>query len=103
MMLAEFDPMLLIAVNLIFAVVTLLFARTAFIRAFPFIRTGWTAIRAATQHPDFRRDVNLRRVISDGGGFLIGGVIWLVIGVGAVGLGVFFGVQAAWFWLDPPA
>ena len=86
--------MLLATLNAIFAMGALAIATQAARKGIPFVRDGWTMIQAQTSHPDFRYNVERRRAISDGGRFLIGGVLWLVTGAAALAGAVYFGVQA---------
>jgi len=86
--------MLLLALNAIFAGLFLKFARDTFKRALPFLRIGWATISAETQKPDYRHNIESRRVISEGGRFLLGGIVWLGITVILVGFGLFFAYEA---------
>jgi hypothetical protein len=85
--------MLLITVNAIFALGAFGVAMQAAGKALPFIRSGWDALQTQTQHPDFRHNVERRRAISDGGRFLVGGLLWLVTALAALGAGLYFGAQ----------
>lgn len=93
--------MLIAAVNLLFAVVCLLFARMALLRGLPFVRLGWLAVSAAADQA--REQVESRRTVSEGAAFLISGVVWLVLAAGAVLVGVVLGWQGVMLWLDPPS
>jgi hypothetical protein len=84
--------------NLVFAAICFVSAWRALRRGLPFIRLGWQAIDAAVQRPDYRSNVESRRTISEGGNFLIGGLLWLLIGLLGAGIGVFFAAQA----INPP-
>ncbi len=86
--------MLLLTLNAIFAMAAAGIAVQSFRRGIPFVRNGWTVIQTQTQHPDYRVNVERRRAISEGGRFLIGGITWLVISIGAVLATVYFGGQA---------
>jgi hypothetical protein len=63
--------MLLVSLNAIFAFVFLGFAMSAIRRAFPFLNIGWARDRK----------------------FFLAGVAWLISGLVAAGLGVYFIVQ----------
>ncbi|MEO8608251.1 MAG: hypothetical protein ABI690_10235 [Chloroflexota bacterium] len=86
--------MLLASLNAIFATGALAIAMQAVRKGLPFIRSGWAMIQIQTSHPDFRYNVERRRAISDGGRFLVGGVLWLVTGAAALAGAVYFGIQA---------
>ena len=86
--------MLLLALNAIFAGLFFNFARNTFKRAIPFLRTGWATISVETKKPDYRQNVESRQAISEGGRFLIGGMVWMGITLGLIGLAVFFAVEA---------
>ena len=85
--------MLLLALNAIFAGLFLNFARNTFKRAIPFLRIGWESISVETQKPDFRHNVESRQNIREGGRFLIGGIVWMVITLVLIGLGIFFAIE----------
>ncbi len=91
--------MLLTTIHSIFAFIFLSFAVTALRRAYPLWLTGWYAIQAAVQHPDYRHDVESRRAISSGGRFLIGGIFWLLAGLVSGSIGLSFGWQVVRLWL----
>jgi hypothetical protein len=86
--------MLLATLNAIFAMGALGISVQAFRKGLPFIRSGWDTIQTQTRYPDFRYNVERRRAISDGGRFLIGGLLWLVTALAAVIAAVYFGIQA---------
>lgn len=86
--------MLLFTVNTVFAAIFLLAARGALRRALPFLRAGWSAIRTETQKPDYRVNITSRRVISEGGRFLLGGLVWLGIALGSAAYGLLFAWRA---------
>ncbi|MDX1995608.1 MAG: hypothetical protein SF029_24705 [bacterium] len=86
--------MLIFSLNAVFATLFLMAARWAWVRAWPFLRLGWTGIQAETRKPDFRRNIVSRRNISESGRFLLGGLLWAAITLGAVAFGVWFVVQA---------
>jgi hypothetical protein len=85
--------MLLAALNAIFAMGALAIATQAVRKGLPFVRDGWTLIQTQTSHPDFRYNVERRRAISDGGRFLVGGILWLLTGAAAVAGAIYFGIQ----------
>jgi len=87
--------MLILTIDLIFAAVAFGMARAAFSRGWPFMRSGWQIIDAQVQRTsDPRRDVESRRNISDGGSLLIGGVLHLIGGLVAAGVGLYFSLDA---------
>lgn len=86
--------MLLATINAIFAMGALAIAMQAARKGIPFVRDGWRLIQSQTGHPDFRHNVERRRSISDGGRFLVGGVLWLITGAVALAAAIYFGVQA---------
>lgn len=94
--------MLLISVNAVFAFIFGLGARFALIRAIPFLRVGWEGIRAETRKPDYRTNVESRRAINQASNFLLGGVVWLVIAIGAAGFVLFFIASALVILVNPP-
>ena len=88
--------MLLVTLNGAFGAGFLFFAMRAFQRGWPFVKHGWLAMKTNTQIPDFREQVERRRAISEGGQFLIGGLLWLGAGVGSLVAAIYFIAQA---WL----
>ncbi len=86
--------MLIITVNAIFALIFLWFVPGALRRARLFLAAGWGVLRAETQKPDYRERIESRHAISEAGNFLVGGLFWLTAGLVALGLGIFFIVQA---------
>jgi hypothetical protein len=86
--------MLLVTLNAAFGAGFLLFAMNAGRRGWPFAKHGWLLIQAQTAHPDYRENVERRRSISEGGRFLIAGVLWLGASLGSALAGVYFSVQA---------
>jgi hypothetical protein len=86
--------MLIATINAIFAMGAFGIALQAFRKGLPFIRSGWNALQSQTDHPDFRHNVERRRAISDGGRFLLGGLLWLVTALIAFGAILYFGAQA---------
>lgn len=86
--------MLLAVVHAIFALICLWFARAAIRHALPFIRTGWQTIDAEVQKPDYRQAFASQQRISEGGRFLVGGIIWLLIGLVSLGAGILLAAQA---------
>lgn len=77
------------AVTLVFGLVFCLLAWRVLRLALPLIRIGWDAIDAGVQRPDYRKDSRRRRLISEGGMFLMAGLFRLVVGVIGGGLGLF--------------
>ncbi|MBN2470049.1 MAG: hypothetical protein JXN59_04920 [Anaerolineae bacterium] len=77
------------AVTLFFGLVFCLLSWRVLRQAMPLIRVGWDAIDAGVQHPDYRTDSGRRRLISEGGVFLLGGIFRLMVGVFGAGLGLF--------------
>ncbi len=86
--------MLLLTLNAVFAGIFFLAARSALMRALPFLRSGWTVIRLEVRKPDFRQNVESRRTISSASNFLIGGLFWMMIALGTAGLGLVFAFRA---------
>lgn len=86
--------MLLGMVNALFALAAFFLAQRALLRGWPFVKTGWLAIQTQAQHPDVRENVFRRMAASEGGRFFLGGIIWLLIGIGATLAGLYFMVQA---------
>jgi len=86
--------MLLVAVNALFAMGASAIALQAARKGLPFVRSGWAAIQTQTAHADFRQNVERRRAISDGGRYLLGGLLWLVTALAALIAAVYFGTQA---------
>lgn len=85
--------MLLLALNGIFAVIFFAFARRAVGRAWPFLKLGWSVVDREVKKSDYRQNVESRRIISQAGMFLIGGVLWLLAGMVSGGLSVYFSVE----------
>jgi hypothetical protein len=90
--------MLLITLNSVFALVFLSFAREAARRGLPLIRAGWLAIRTQAAQPDHRQHSERRRLISEGGQFVIGGLLWLLAAAISAAAGLYFAVQAVRLW-----
>ncbi len=90
--------MFLLTVNALFAAGAFAIAMQAVRKGLPFIRSGWDAIQTQTSHPDFRLNVERRRAISDGGRFLLGGLIWLVTALIAFAAAIYFGLEAFRQW-----
>lgn len=86
--------MLLLTVNALFAMGAFAIALQAVRKGLPFIRSGWDAIQTQTSYPDFRYNVERRRAISDGGRFLLGGLLWLLTALAAFAGAIYFGSQA---------
>jgi hypothetical protein len=86
--------MFLLTVNALFAAGAFAIAMQAMRKGLPFIRSGWDAIQTQIGHPDFRYNIERRRAISDGGRFLVGGLLWLVTALVAFAAAVYFGLEA---------
>ena len=86
--------MLLMLLNVIFAGLFLSFARHAFRRAVPFLRIGYAAVSVEVQKPDYRTNIDSRQAISEGGRFLMGGMLWLLIMVMSLAIALFFAIEA---------
>jgi hypothetical protein len=86
--------MLILTLNAAFAALFAAGARLALTRAVPFLRAGWIAIAAGVRQPDYRAHVESRRLISEGGAFVIGGIAWGAIGIGALILALTFALRA---------
>jgi hypothetical protein len=85
--------MIAIMLNGAFGAGFLAFAFSALRRGWPFARSGWLAIQTSTADPAFRQSAERRRAISEGGRFLVAGLMWLGAGVGSVALGAYFTLQ----------
>lgn len=85
--------MILLTLNAVFAAAFVIAGRNAARRGWPFVRHGWTLVQAHAGAPDARRNVERRRVIGEGGRFLIGGLLWLGAGAVELAAGVYFAVQ----------
>ena len=90
--------MFLLTVNALFAAGAFAIAMQAVRKGLPFIRSGWDAIQTQTGYPDFRVNVERRRAISDGGRFLLGGLLWLLTALLAFAAAVYFGLEALRQW-----
>lgn len=86
--------MLLVTLNAVFAAAAFFLAQRAIMRGWPFLRTGWMAVRSQSSQPDFRENVVRRLAISEGGRFLVGGCGWLLIGCIAFAVALYFGLLA---------
>lgn len=86
--------MILIILNSAFAVGLFFFSMRAVQQGWPFLKHGWLMMQTQTSDPDFRYNVERRRAISEGGRFLIGGIMWLVAGIGAFVAAIYFSLQA---------
>lgn len=84
--------------NAIVGAVLLSFAPKAFQRGWPYMRHGWLAIQVAMSWPEARTHVESRRAISEGTWFIIGGLLWLGAGIGAVIAGLYLS-WLAWDFL----
>ncbi|MEZ4669206.1 MAG: hypothetical protein R3E39_14965 [Anaerolineae bacterium] len=87
--------MLIVTINAIFGAGCLFFAQRAARRGWPFLRTGWMAVQSNASQPDFRVNVFRRRAISEGGRFLIGGLLWLAAALVGFLLALYF-TRLAW-------
>jgi hypothetical protein len=85
---------LLVTLNALFGVGFFYFALRSARRGWPFLRAGWLAVQTGASHPDFRYNVEHRRTISEGGLFLIGGLLWLLASGGALLGALYFSWQA---------
>lgn len=86
--------MLAITLNAAFGAGCLFFALRAFRLGWPFLRDGWLAIRAQANQGAAPLNIEQRRLVSEGGRFLIGGVLWLGAGIIGALAGIYFTVQA---------
>ncbi len=77
------------AITLIFGLVFCLLSWRVLRLALPLVRVGWDAIDAGVQRPGYRQDMERRRLISEGGAFLLAGIFRLMVGVFGAGLGLF--------------
>jgi hypothetical protein len=85
-------------INLVFAGIFLWLAWRTLPRSFTFLRLGWLLIRTQSEKPGFREavraDVETRRAISIGGGYVLGGMVWLAGGLIFTGLGLLLAFEA---------
>ncbi len=86
--------MLLVTLNGAFAAGFFFFAMRALKQGWPFLKHGWLMMQTQTSHEDYRFNVERRRAISEGGRFLIGGILWLVGGVAALIGSLYFSAVA---------
>ncbi len=86
--------MILIILNGAFAAGLFFFSMRAVRQGWPFLKHGWLMMQTQTSDPNFRQDVERRRSISDGGRFLIGGILWLAAGMAAFVAAIYFTIQA---------
>lgn len=86
--------MLIVTINALFGAGCLFFAQRAFMRGWPFLRTGWMAVQANASQPDFRVNVFRRLAISEGGRFLLGGLFWLASALVGLIAAVYFSLMA---------
>ena len=86
--------MIISTLNAIFATAAFFLAQRGLQRGIPFVKMGWMAIETQTSHPDFRENIFRRLAISDGGRFLIGGLVWLLTAVIAFIAAIYFTVAA---------
>ncbi len=84
--------------NAIVGAVLLTFAPRALRRGWPYVRDGWLALRVALSRPEARVHVESRRAISEGGLFVVGSLLWLGAGLGAVVVGLYLS-WLAWDFL----
>lgn len=86
--------MLISTLNAIFAAAAFFVVRMSVQRGWPFIKMGWMAIQTQTGHPDFRENIFRRLAISEGGRFLVGGLVWLLTAIIALVAAIYFTVIA---------
>lgn len=86
--------MIAVMLNAAFGAGFIAFAFSALRRGLPFARSGWLAIQTSTADPDYRRNVERRRAISEGGRFLIAGLLWLGASAASLAIGAYFTLQA---------
>lgn len=82
--------MLLITLNIVFAIICFGIARAALTRGLPFMKVGWTLIDRETQRAGYHYDVERRRTISEAGAYLIAGILWTVGGALSLIAALFF-------------
>jgi hypothetical protein len=85
---------LLVTLNAAFGAGLFFFAIRALQRGWPFFKAGWLMMQTQTGAPDFRINVERRRAISEGGRFLVGGLLWLAAGLGSFAGAAYFMIQA---------
>jgi hypothetical protein len=86
--------MIAVTLNAIFGAGLFFFALNAVQRGWPYLRDGWMAVQTQASQPGFRQNVERRRLIAEGGRFLIGGIGWLGAGIGAFVASAYFSWQA---------
>jgi hypothetical protein len=84
----------LLSLHALLAGVFALYARSALMRGALFFRYGLLTIRIEVdRQSNYRVDVRARRQISEGGAFVIGGLLWLGAGLICAGLCIHFIIQ----------
>lgn len=86
--------MLFASVSAIFALIAGNFARYNIPKGWQLLRIGWLAIQTNAEQDDLRKNVERRRTFDEGTRFFLGGLGWLVAGVGAAILTVIFALMA---------
>lgn len=82
--------MLLFSINAIFAFICARFAFNTIPRGWQFIKSGWTIVKTQREQGDVSIDVESRRLASEGGTYLLAGVLWLIAALIAIALTAFF-------------
>lgn len=85
--------MLLLTLNTIFAWIFGQFAWRALPKGTAFIQHGWLLLQTHAEQPDAAKHVEHRRAVSEGGTYMIAGVLWCGAGLIAAGLAVAFGIE----------
>lgn len=85
--------MVMLTLNAVFAAGFATAGVNALRRGWPFLQYGWSLLRLHADAADADENVERRRAISEGGRFVVGGLLWLAASVGAFGFAAYFGIQ----------
>ena len=86
--------MLIATIDTIFAAIFYLFARRSLPRGVDYLRYGWMVVDTEVNKPGFRDNTESRRAISEGGTYLISGLLWCGGGLLAAYFAVAFALHA---------
>lgn len=86
--------MVMLTLNAVFAAGFASAGVNALRRGWPFLQHGWMLLRTHAGAADARIHVERRRGISEGGRFVVGGLLWLAASAGAFAFAFHFGWQA---------